>query len=124
MRALPQELEVWYVIPAIRKELAKCFINDYKISYEKVGNILGISKSAVSQCMKNKRAAKIKLHEKSLKEVCKSCESIVKKGNRANREIMRILQFIREKNLPCEVCDKRTNGVLEGCKEFKINYNI
>ena len=35
MYLLPQEIEVWYVIPAIRKELSKQLTQNYKMSYEK-----------------------------------------------------------------------------------------
>jgi uncharacterized protein len=124
MYSLPQEIEVWYVIPGIRKELAKCLIKNHGITYEKVGKSLGITKAAVSQYIKNKRASKIRLHDKALKEVCKSCNLIVKKNQSANKEIMRILKFIRDKNLPCEVCDKKTRDILEGCKEFTVNYDV
>jgi predicted transcriptional regulator len=124
MYNLPQELEVWYVIPAIRRELSKCLIKNHGMSYEKVGNYLGITKAAVSQYVKNKRASKIKLHDHALKEVCKSCDLIVENKRKATAEIMRILKFIREEDLSCEVCDKNIKGALEGCKEFKVSYDI
>lgn len=120
MYTLPQEIEVWYVIPAIRRELANCLIRNHKITYEKTGEMLGLTKAAVSQYLSSKRASKIKLHEDALKEVCKSCELIVAKKKYTNQEIMRILKFIRDKNLPCEVCNKKTQGVLEDCKEIRL----
>ena len=125
MYTLPQEIEVWYIIPAIRKELASCLIRNYSITYEKVGEMMGITKAAVSQYLSNKRAAKIKIHENALKEVCKSCELIVAKKKTTSQEILRVLEFIRNKNLPCEVCDKSTQGVLGDCEEIKLkNINI
>ncbi|PJC44447.1 transcriptional regulator, partial [Candidatus Pacearchaeota archaeon CG_4_9_14_0_2_um_filter_39_13] len=32
MHTLPQEIEVWYIIPAIRREMAMCFSREHKIS--------------------------------------------------------------------------------------------
>lgn len=124
MYILPQELEVWYVIPAIRRELSKCLVKNYGVSYGKVGEILGITKAAVSQYIKEKRATKVKLHEKALEEIRKSCGLIMAKKSYTKKEIMRLLSHIREKQLPCEVCDKKIQGVLEGCKEFKISYEL
>ena len=46
---LPQEVEVWYIIPAVRKEMAKLLTKEYGFSYERAGRALGISKAAVSQ---------------------------------------------------------------------------
>ncbi|MEK6820210.1 MAG: transcriptional regulator, partial [Nanoarchaeota archaeon] len=61
MYSLPQEIEVWYLIPAIRKELARILTKKYKLTFEKTGGILGISKAAVSQYLNKKRADKINL---------------------------------------------------------------
>jgi len=120
MYTLPQEIEVWYIIPAIRRELARCFVKDHKITYKEVGEMLGLTKASISQYLAGKRASKIKLHKKALKEVCKSCELLVAKKRYTNIEIIRILKFIRDENLPCEVCDKKTQGVLEDCKEIRL----
>jgi len=120
MYSLPQEIEVWYIIPAIRRQLSMCLINDHHVTYERVGKLLGITKAAVSQYLKNKRAAKIELPKDAVEEVCKSCKLIVVEKRTAVHEISRILAFIRKHDLPCKVCDKHENGVLEGCKEIRI----
>ena len=90
MYLLPQEIEVWYIIPAIRKELAKLLTGKYKLSYEKAGMILGISKAAVSQYLSNKRANKIKLNLETKKEVAQSAKIIVKNPKLALGEIQRL----------------------------------
>jgi hypothetical protein len=123
MYTLPQEIEVWYIIPGIRRELARCLIKDHKITYEKVGKILGISKAAISQYLKNKRAAKIKLHIKVNEEICKSCSKIVQSKTNSVREITRILKFIRENNLHCEVCGKIIDDELHDCKQVIPRYS-
>ena len=33
---MPQEIEVWYTIPALRRELAKSMIEDFKLSQKQV----------------------------------------------------------------------------------------
>src|SRR3989338_1530717 len=98
MHILPQEIEVWYIIPAIRRDITKILVNDYGISYDKVGNILGISKAAVSQYLNNKRAAKIKLHEKAFEEIKKSCKKIIDRKSDSTKEIQRLLEVIRKKH--------------------------
>lgn len=123
MHTLPQEIEVWYVIPAIRREISKCLIKDYSLSYEKIGKILDISKAAVSQYVKNKRASKIKLHEKASGQVMVSCQRLAKKESDAITEIKKILSYIRDKRLPCEVCGKIDEGILKDCKEIYVEGN-
>ncbi|MAE49699.1 hypothetical protein CMI48_02610 [Candidatus Pacearchaeota archaeon] len=143
MYTLPQEIEVWYIIPAIRRGLARCLTGHHGVSYDAVGKMLGISKAAISQYVNNKRAAKIKLPERAMKEIGRACDKLVadyevrstsdvhrrkgihrdgdaRKGD-AVSEITRILKFIRDKKLVLEVCEKHESGVLEGCKEIRFD---
>ena len=115
MYLLPQEIEVWYIIPSIRKELARKLTEEYKLSYEKTGTILGISKAAVSQYLSNKRANNIELSEEIRKEVEKSAKVMVENSKMSISEIQRILRLMKEKRNSCEVCKKFNKGVLEYC---------
>jgi len=119
MHYLPQEIEAWYIIPALRRDIAKCFVNDFKISYEKIGKTLGISKAAVSQYLKGKRAAKIKLPKEINSHLMKSCKLMIKEKRSSSEEIMRMLKLMRDKNLICEVCGHLKEGTLGDCKEIK-----
>ncbi len=117
MYILPQEIEVWHIIPAIRRELAVAFVKVHGITYEKAGKILGITKVAVFQYMSNKRAIKTKLHPKVSIEVKKSAEKIVSGKTDAVKEIKKLLKLIRKKKLHCEVCGKFIEGKLHDCKQ-------
>ena len=122
MYSLPQEIEVWYIIPAIRREMAKCLIKEFGLTYEKVGKILGISKAAISQYLKSKRAAKVKLHSKAMSKVTASCKRLFKSTTDSNTEIISILNFIRENELPCQICDTHVEGVFKDCKEIPFQH--
>ena len=115
MYLLPQEIEVWYIIPAVRKELAKLFTRKYEMSYEKAGGILGISKAAVSQYLSNKRANKIKLTPEVKKEVAKSAKIVAENSKLALGEMQRILKFMKDHKCSCDVCKKYNKDVLEYC---------
>jgi len=115
MYLLPQEIEVWYIIPGIRKELSSLFVKKYKLTYEKAGNILGISKAAVSQYLSNKRANKTKFPEIVKKEIEKSAKEIIKDNKKALIEIERIIKFIRAKKCSCEVCKKYNPEIIKYC---------
>jgi predicted transcriptional regulator len=118
---LPQEIEVWYVIPAIRRELAKLLTKKYGLSYDKAGEILGITKAAISQYNKNKRASKINLRPNILREIEKSARRMTKDKSITTKEILRILQLMREKRIPFKICkDNFGNG--ENCEEVALAY--
>ena len=50
----PQEIEVWYILPAIRKELVRVFKEKGK-SGKEIAFLLGITPASVSQYGKDKR---------------------------------------------------------------------
>ena len=115
MYLLPQEIEVWYIIPAVRKELSKQFTKKYNMSYERAGNILGISKAAISQYLSNKRANKVCLDAKTKREVKKSAEKIFENERVAMIEIQRILKFMKDNHCSCNVCKQYNKDILEYC---------
>lgn len=53
---LPQEVDVWYVLPFVRKELAVILKNEHSLSQKNIASLLGITESAVSQYIHLKRA--------------------------------------------------------------------
>ena len=112
---LPQEIEVWYIIPAVRKELAKLLTKDYGFSYERAGKALGISKAAVSQYLSDKRANKVCLDVKTKREVGKSAGLISENEKIAVGEIQRILRFMKENKCSCKVCKQYNKEVLGYC---------
>ncbi len=115
MYSLPQEIEVWYIIPAIRKELARQLTTEHGLSYEKAGKLLGISKAAVSQYISNKRANNIKISEDVKVEVSKSVKIILEDSKKTIGEIQRLLKYMKDNNSSCEVCKKYNKGVLAYC---------
>ena len=121
MYSLPQEIEVWYIIPAIRKELAIIFTKKYKLTFEKTGQILGISKSAVSQYLNKKRANKLKFPKQVQKEIEKSAGKINKNTAFAVSEIIKLLNIIKKSGYRCEICRKYNKGIIEQCHMNPIN---
>lgn len=120
MYYLPQEIEVWYVIPAIRSWIARCLIDEFDASYEKIGKILGVSRAAISQYVKGKRAAKIKLPKELGPKILASCKVLTKDDTKAVEEIDKILAHIRSKGLTFSVCGKLKEGSLTDCSEVRF----
>ncbi len=115
MYSLPQEIEVWYIIPAVRKELARILTKKHGLTYEKAGGLLGVTKAAVSQYLKQKRATAIHLSSEIRKEIEKSADVIVKENDKAVKEILRILEIVKCTHYECEICKKFNKGIIEQC---------
>ena len=59
----PCEIVVWYVIPAIRSELAKDLLA-LGMKQKEVSNLMDITQPAVSQYITDKRGSEVKLNER------------------------------------------------------------
>ncbi len=70
----PQEVEVFYILPAIRKEFAKDFKAEGKKQSE-IAKILGVTEAAISQYVNEKKAG-IKLDTDTKKLIKKASETI------------------------------------------------
>jgi len=68
----PQEIEVWYILPCLRKCIA-IELKELGLSQKKISEIMDVTPSAVSQYFHNKRAEKIDcdLDKKIMKETAK-----------------------------------------------------
>jgi uncharacterized protein len=51
----PCEIVVWYVLPTIRRELARELVETYGFKQSRVASMFGVTDAAISQYLKNKR---------------------------------------------------------------------
>lgn len=104
----PQEIEVFYLIPAIRKEMVICF-KKQGLQQKEIAKILGITEAAVSQYLHEKRAKEFKLPKKIIKEIEESC----KKKKNIIKEITRILDLLKKER--CGLCSNFNQFNCKGC---------
>lgn len=52
---IPCEIVVWYLLPTIRKEVARELVSVHGFTQSKVAKVFGVTDAAVSQYLKNKR---------------------------------------------------------------------
>ncbi|HLC32675.1 MAG TPA: helix-turn-helix domain-containing protein [Candidatus Nanoarchaeia archaeon] len=108
----PQEIEVFYVLPTLRKELAVCMKNEGK-SQKEIAQLLGVTQAAVSQYMSAKRASLLDLGGK-MKVAVESAAKNVHDESSMIRETQKLLQLARDEKV---VCKLHTNfgDVPKGC---------
>jgi predicted transcriptional regulator len=76
----PQEVEVWYILPAVRKHLVTEMIR-LGLSQKQAAEKLGITEAAVSQYIKGKRGYDVVFDRKTTNEIKKSAKRIIKGAN-------------------------------------------
>ncbi|MBN1923205.1 MAG: XRE family transcriptional regulator [Nanoarchaeota archaeon] len=77
----PCETALWKTLPSIRKELVKYLVTEKRMERKKVAKILGITESAISQYLKDKRGS-IKFTKKQLEEIKKVGDDLVKDNSK------------------------------------------
>jgi predicted transcriptional regulator len=96
----PQEIEVWYVLPAVRKELALVLKKKGK-SQKEIAQLLGVTEAAVSQ-YKSKRAKDVELGMEVKVFISKKAGEI-KDLESAYRIMQEICVLIKKSGVLCRI---------------------
>jgi predicted transcriptional regulator len=91
---------MWNGLPAIRKEIAECMINDFGLNQKETAKKMGITPAAICQYVSNKRGRENITDEYILKEIKKAAQNIIENGNDYFiQETCRICRIMRSMNL-------------------------
>ncbi len=112
---MPQEIEVWYVIPALRREIAKSMIEDYNMAQKQVAGCLNLTEAAVSQYLSSKRAKEIIFSSAVLKEIKKSAKKIMEDKKLLVHEMMRLCGLAEVKRIMCGMHKKQDAKLPKKC---------
>ena len=98
----PQEIEVWYVLPMIRKKIALKIV-EKGMQQKDVAKIMGITPAAVCQYKKDKRAKNDFFDEELNQELEESVKNIIKNNRVLAEEIIRLNNLAKEKGIICKI---------------------
>ncbi len=107
---MPQEMEVFYTLPAIRREMAIAMKAAGR-KQKDIAKLLCVEESTISQYMNDKRAARLKLDEKVREEAEKAVERVTDRAGFI-RETQKLLELARKRTL-CA----RFNGISRNRKK-------
>lgn len=114
--AMPQEIEVWYIIPALRRELAKVLTTEHNLSQKEVAKLLGVTEAAISQYIKAKRAKEVVFPSNLQKEIRDAARHIIKDPKTVLYEMNRLCTETRKSKVICDVHYKHDKGLSQGCE--------
>src|SRR3989344_1606313 len=102
---MPQEIEVRYILPAIRRELSRIFIHEHKLNQKEAAKILGLTEAAVSQYKHSKRAKEVVFSNEIISEIKKSAEKVLAEKNSKQRLIAEMYRISTLANVKQILCD-------------------
>jgi len=96
-----QELEVWYIIPSIRKELTTA-LKEKGLKQVEIAERLGVTKAAINQYLSKKRGNEIKFNE-TLKNEVRQAASRINTRFDTIKEIQNLIELTRKERIVCQV---------------------
>ncbi len=114
MLGMPEEVEVWYVIPALRRELSLELLK-LGMKQRDVAHILGITEASVSHYRKKKRGTEFSFPLRIKQQIAEGAHIISEDPQKVLGEIQRLLREIRRSGFLCEI-HKRHCKNLQDCK--------
>jgi predicted transcriptional regulator len=109
---IPCELIVWYVLPSIRRELARELVEKHHLSQAEVARRFGVTDAAISQYLKSKRGTSKEIensgkYDEFRKELEQSAVRIVN-GSDIVTETCRICEFVKRNGMLAKVYEIHT----------------
>ncbi len=116
---LPQEVEVWYLIPAIRRELV-IELSKLGLNQSIIAKKLNLTRAAVSQYLSKKRATKLSIDLKPLKRDIRRAAKNLLIGNCVTFELQKLVLESRRKGITCKIHKQldHINGNCDICKKL------
>jgi len=101
---MPQEIEVWYILPALRKEFSKIMLKK-GLSQREIAKRLYITEAAISQYLKGKRGGNLEFTEELQEDIKNGVDNLLKTGNIV-QEFQYLCRRVRESKMLCEIHKK------------------
>ncbi len=101
-KSMPQEIELWMVIPALKKALAVSLLKEHHLRQKEVASLLGMTSAAVSQYLHGKRASAVVFPDEVAGEIRSSASAIAAGHAEASHELLRLVNLKATKLLVCE----------------------
>lgn len=103
----PQQIELHYMIPSIRKELAIA-MKESGSSQREIAEKLMVTEPAVSQYFSEKRATTVEFNDKVKNKIKEAAKKI--NSNNFQAEMQNLLKMTLHENATCGVCRDITNA--------------
>jgi uncharacterized protein len=121
---IPCELIVWYVLPSIRRELARELVDKHNFSQAEVARRFGVTDAAISQYLKAKRGTSKEIensgkYEDFRKEVEVAAVRMVN-GSDIVTETCRICEMVKKSGMLVKVYETRTGVRAPQCVTCRI----
>ena len=109
---MPQEIEVFYIIPAIRREMAIA-LKALGRKQKDIAAVLCVEESTISQYLSGKRAGDVRLNDAVISSVKEAVARVCDRASLVS-EMQRIVGMVKSEGILCGVHIER-GGMPKAC---------
>lgn len=124
---LPQEIQVWYVLPVIRRELSKILVKEKGLTQKDTAKTLSLTEGAVSQYLSSKRGNAVQFNETVMEELRISADIILKNKTKILQEMIRLLNLKEVWKVVCHYHkknDQLASDECNICEQYQNNQKL
>lgn len=114
-RIMPQEMEVWYLIPAVRSELTRLLTTKHQLKQKDVAALLGVTEAAISQYRKQKRGRELQFCPEDLNSIDGAATAIIQHPGDVTKILYDLCVQLRGSSTLCALHRKLDSSVTEHC---------
>ncbi|HEY3420568.1 MAG TPA: helix-turn-helix domain-containing protein [Methanomassiliicoccales archaeon] len=122
---IPCELIVWYVLPSIRRELARELVEKHHLSQAEVARRFGVTDAAISQYLKAKRGTSKEIENSGKYEEFKHEVEVaavrIMNGSDMVTETCRICEMVKKSGMLIKVYEIHTGLKAPDCVCPEVN---
>ena len=100
----------------MRKDLARFFVENYKLKQKEAAKILGVTEAAVSQYVKSKRANDVRFTKKELAEIKKTAKIILEDRSMLMEGIYKLCIAFRGSKTVCDFHRNKDGAISKDCE--------
>lgn len=116
---IPCELIVWYVLPSIRRELARVLVEKHNLTQAEVARRFGVTDAAISQYLKSKRGTNKELESSGkygeFKEEVERAAQRIMDGSDIVTETCRVCDMVKRSGMLVKVYEAHTGVKAPNC---------
>lgn len=118
----PQEVDVWYILPAIRKKIALSLLEN-NMSQKDVAVLMKTSEATISHYKKEKRVKEDVLGSSIDIQIKTSVNKIIQNNSLLFSEILKLSNVVKENGLFCEIYHQKTtmDTITKPCNDCHKN---
>lgn len=110
----PEEVEVHYILPAVRRELAVC-MKEQGLEQREIAQRIGVTEPAVSQYLNQKRACFVEFN-KTLQTAIHGAAERIQNQKQLLSETRKLLKLALSEQITCDVHKKVASDIPSDCK--------